>query len=56
MGTGDVFKTADQLAEKTLSEFNGVEGLDEVIEGVLSLKDSKVYEKFYKASMECHEK
>ena len=56
MGISDLFKTADQLAEKTLNEFNGVEGLNEVIDGILSLKDSKVYEKFYKASIEGHEK
>ena len=56
MGIGDLFKTADQLAEKTLNEFNGVEGLNEVIEGILNLKDSNVYEKFYKVSMEGHEK
>ena len=50
MGISDLFKTADQLAEKTLNEFNGVEGLNEVIDGVLSLKDSKVYEGAYKTS------
>jgi len=55
MGFRDLFKTADQLAEKTLNEFNGSEGLNEVINGVLSLNDSKVYERFYKASMEGHE-
>ena len=51
MGIDDLFKTSDQLAEKTLNEFNGVEGLDEVINGILNLKDSKVYEKVYKASL-----
>ena len=56
MGFRDLFKTADQLAEKTLSEFDGVEGLNEVIDGILNLKDSKVYERFYKASMEGQEK
>ncbi len=50
MGFRDLFKTEDQLAEKTLNEFKGVEGLDEVIDGVLSLKDSKIYEGLYKAS------
>lgn len=40
-------KTADQIAEETLNEFNGVEGLNEVINGVLSLKNSEVYEKTY---------
>ena len=56
MGFRDLFKTADQLAEKTLNEFKDIKGLDEVIDGILSLKDSKVYEKFYNASMEGHEK
>ena len=56
MGFSDLFKTADQLAEKTLSEFKEVEGLNEVIEGILNLKDSTSYEMFYKASMEGHEK
>ena len=56
MGFRDLFKTADQLAEKTLSEFDGVEGLNDVIDGILSLKGSKVYERFYKASMEGQEK
>jgi hypothetical protein len=56
MGFRDLFKTADQLAEKTLNEFNGVEGLKEVIKGILSLKDSEIYEMFYKASVEGHEK
>lgn len=56
MGFRDLFKTADQLAEKTLTEFNNVDGLNEVIERLLSLKDSKVFESFYKASMEGHEK
>lgn len=51
MGISDVFKTADQLAEKTLNEFNNVEDLNEVIEGLLSLNDSKIYEKVYKASL-----
>jgi len=50
MGSSDLFKIANQLAEKTLSEFNGVEGLSEVIDGVLSLKDSEVYERVYKNS------
>ena len=56
MGVSDLFKTADQLAEKTLNEFNDLEGLKEVIEGILSLKDSEIYEMFYKASVEGHEK
>lgn len=56
MGFRDLFKTADELAEKTLNEFNNVEGLNEVIEGLLSFKDSEVYERFYKASVEGHEK
>ncbi len=38
------------LQKKTLNEFNGVEGLNEVIEGLLSLKDSKVYERTYENS------
>jgi len=49
MGISDLFKNADQLAEKTLNEFN-LESLDEVIEGLLSLKDSEVYERVYKNS------
>ena len=51
MGFRDLFKTADQLAEKTLNEFKGVGGLDEVIKGILNLKDSKIYEKVYNASL-----
>lgn len=50
MGFRDLFKTADQLAEKTLNEFNGVEGLKDVIEGILSLKNSEIYERLFKAS------
>jgi len=50
MGIGDIFKTADQLAEKTLSEFKGLEGLNEVIDGILGLKDSEIYERAYKTS------
>ena len=50
MGFRDLFKTADQLAEKTLSEFNGVEGLDEVIKGILNLKDSEIYGKVYETT------
>jgi hypothetical protein len=50
MGIGDLFKTADQLAEKTLNEFKGVEGLNEVIGGILALKDSEIYERAYETS------
>lgn len=50
MGSSDLFKTANQLAEKTLNEFNDVEGLNEVIDGILSFKDSEIYEKTYKNS------
>ncbi len=50
MGFRDWFKTADQLAEKTSNEFKGVKGLNEVIDGILSLNDSKVYERVYEAS------
>ena len=46
----DIFKNADQIAEEILNEFNGIEGLNEVIDGILSLKDSKVYERTYKNS------
>ncbi len=49
MGSND-FKDANQLAEKTLSEFKDVEGLNEVINGILSLKDSEIYEKAYEDS------
>ncbi len=56
MGFRDLFKTADQIAEETIKKFNDVEDLKEVIDDILSLKDSKVYESFYKASMEGHEK
>ena len=49
MGSND-FKDANQLAEKTLNEFKDVEGLNEVINGILSLKDSEIYEKAYKDS------
>ncbi len=56
MESSDLFKNANQLAEKTLNEFNNVECLNKVIEGILNLKDSKVYESFYKVSVEGHEK
>ena len=51
IGLRNSFKTADQIAEKTLNEFNGVEGLNEVIDSILSLKDFKVYERLYNASL-----
>ena len=50
MGLSDLFKTADQLAEQTLSEFNNVKDLNEVMDGILSLKDSEIYERAYKTS------
>jgi len=50
MGVSDIFKTTDQIAAKTLAEFKDLEGLDEVVNGILSLKDSKIYEMVYKAS------
>ncbi len=50
MGFRDLFKTADQLAEKILNEFNGVERLDEVIKGILNLKDSEIYGKVYETT------
>ena len=36
--------------KKTLNEFNNVEGLSEVVEKLLSLKDFKVNERLYKVT------
>ncbi|MBI5679842.1 MAG: hypothetical protein HZC47_02970 [Methanobacterium sp.] len=38
-------KPAQEVAEKVLKDFNDVEGLKEVVDGILSLTDSWVYEK-----------
>ena len=56
MGFLNAHIPVEERGKRILNEFNNVEGLNEVIDSILSLKDSKVYEKFYKASMEGHEK
>ncbi|MBI5680159.1 MAG: hypothetical protein HZC47_04610 [Methanobacterium sp.] len=38
-------KPAPEVAEKVLKDFSNIEGLKEVVEGILSLPDSWVYEK-----------
>jgi zinc-ribbon domain len=50
MGFSDLFKDANQIADEILNEFKDVEGLNEVINGILSLKDSEIYEKTYEDS------
>ncbi|MBP2045803.1 hypothetical protein [Methanobacterium aggregans] len=35
------------VAGKVLDEFGDVEGLKEVIDGILALEDSEVYERFH---------
>lgn len=49
MGFFDVFRSVDSKSKRILKDYNDVEDLDEVLDGILALGDSKVYEEFREA-------
>ena len=51
MGFLNAHVPVDERGKKILNEFNNLEGLNEIIKGILNLKDSKIYERFYEASL-----
>jgi len=49
MGILDALRSADENAKRIIKEFKRIEGLEEVVNGILELGNSKIYEKFYQA-------
>lgn len=50
MGILDAFSSAEKLSKKILKEFNGLDGLEEVVNEIMGLGDSEIYWKYFQAT------
>jgi len=45
----DALRSTDENAKRILNEFQEIDGLEEIVNGIFEMGDSEIYEKFYQA-------